>query len=91
MRSAGRKPKHERKVGPEERRGRGSGSARPPEQESAAWAELNIVEEGDEPEEDSEAEETEAPREKLPHLIFSTLNLIPLGSEIYCYLFPKYI
>ena len=64
MRSAGRKPKHERKVGPEERRGRGSGSARPPEQESAAWAELNIVEEGDEPEEDSEAEETEAPREK---------------------------
>ena len=64
MRSAGRKPKHEGKVGPEERRGRGSGSARPPEQESAAWAELNIVEEGDEPEEDSEAEETEAPREK---------------------------
>lgn len=64
MRSAGRKPKHERKVGPEERQGRGSGSARPPEQESAAWAELNIVEEGDEPEEDSEAEETEAPREK---------------------------
>lgn len=61
MRSAGRKPKHERKVGPEERQGRGSGSARPPEQESAAWAELNIVEEGDEPEEDSEAEETEAP------------------------------
>ena len=51
MRSAGRKPKHERKVGPEERQGRGSGSARPPEQESAAWAELNIVEEGDEPEE----------------------------------------
>ena len=64
MRSAGRKPKHERKVGPEERQGRGSGSARPPEQESAAWAELNIVEEGGEPEEDSEAEETEAPREK---------------------------
>ncbi len=64
MRSAGRKPKHERKVGPEERRGRGSGSARPPEQESSAWAELNVVEEGDEPEEDSEAEETEAPREK---------------------------
>ena len=64
MRFAGKKPKHEGKVGPEERRGRGSGSARPPEQESAAWEELNIVEEGGEPEEDSEAEETEAPREK---------------------------
>lgn len=64
MRSAGRKPKHEGKVGPEERRGRSSGSARPPEQESTAWAELNIVEEGGEPEEGSEAEETEAPREK---------------------------
>lgn len=64
MRFAGKKPKHEGKVGPEERRGRGSGSARPPEQESAAWAELNIVEEGDELEEDSEAGETEAPREK---------------------------
>ena len=64
MRSAGRKPKHEGKAGPEERWGRGSGAARPPEQESADWEELNIVEEGGEPEEDSEAEETEAPRKK---------------------------
>ena len=64
MRFAGKKPKHEGNAGPEERRGRGSGSARPPEQESAAWEELNIVEEGGEPEEDSEAEEQEAPREK---------------------------
>ena len=64
MRFAGKKPKHGENAGPEERRGRGSGSARPPEQESAAWEELNIVEEGGEPEEDSEAEETEAPREK---------------------------
>lgn len=58
MRSAGRKPKHEGNVGPKERRGRGSEAVRPPEQESAAWAELNIVEEG------GEAEETEAPREE---------------------------
>ena len=58
MRSAGRKPKHEGKVGPEERQGRGSGSARPPEQESAAWAELNIVEEGD--------EKTAKPRRQKP-------------------------
>ena len=64
MRSEGKKPKHGENAGPEERRGRGFGSARPPEQESAAWAELNIVEEGGEPEEDSEAGETEAPREK---------------------------
>lgn len=64
MRFAGKKPKHGENAGPEERRGRGSGSARPPEQESAAWEELNIVEEGGEPEEDSEAEEPEAPREK---------------------------
>ena len=64
MRSEGKKPKHGENAGPEERRGRGSGSARPPEQESADWAELNVVEEGDEPEEGSEAEETEAPREK---------------------------
>ena len=64
MRFAGKKPKHGENAGPEERRGRGFGSARPPEQESAAWAELNIVEEGDELEEDSEAEEPEAPREK---------------------------
>ena len=64
MRSEGKKPKHGENAGPEERRGRGSGSARPPEQESAAWEELNIVEEGGEPEEDSEAKETEAPREK---------------------------
>ena len=64
MRSEGKKPKHGENAGPEERRGRGFGSARPPEQESAAWEELNIVEEGGEPEEDSEAEETEAPREK---------------------------
>lgn len=64
MRSEGKKPKHGENAGPEERRGRGSGSARPPEQESAAWEELNIVEEGGEPEEDSEAEEPEAPREK---------------------------
>ena len=64
MRSEGKKPKHEGNAGPEERRGRGWASARPPEQESAAWEELNIVEEGGEPEENSEAEETEAPREK---------------------------
>ena len=64
MRFAGKKPKHGENAGPEERRGRGSGSARPPEQESAAWEELNIVEEGGELEEDSEAGETEAPREK---------------------------
>ena len=64
MRSEGKKPKHGENAGPEERRGRGSGSARPPEQESAAWEELNIVEEGGELEEDSEAGETEAPREK---------------------------
>ncbi len=64
MRSEGKKPKHGENAGPEERRGRGSGSARPPEQESAAWEELNIVEEGGEQEENSEAEETEAPREK---------------------------
>lgn len=64
MRFAGKKPKQGENAGPEERRGRGSGSARPPEQESAAWEELNIVEEGGEPEEDSEVEETEAPREK---------------------------
>ena len=64
MRFAGKKPKHGENAGPEERRGRGWTSARPPEQESAAWEELNIVEEGGELEEDSEAEETEAPREK---------------------------
>ena len=58
MRFAGKKPKHGENAGPEERRGRGGASARPPEQESAAWAELNIVEEG------GEAEEPEAPREK---------------------------